>query len=1227
VEAGREIVELAGLVGESPGIVAVRDTIQRLVPRLTDTNRPPPILIQGETGTGKGVLARAIHRASSRRAAPFVDVNCAAIPETMLEAELFGFERGAFTDARHAKAGLFQAAHRGSLFLDELGLLPGLLQGKLLTVLEDRVVRRLGSTRSEPVDVWVIAATSSDVTAAMREGRFHDALYHRLSVLTVWLPPLRERGADIVLLAEHFLGRACQEHGLPPRRIDARARATLLAYPWPGNVRELGNVMERVALLTDGPVVTAEMLGLGAVPLPVAETPAESAGRLRDRVAGLEREQIATALRQTRGNVTHAAARLGIPVNTLRYRIAKLGLTASVPRPRSATPRPAGARSAAPAPVLTSGVVRWQPRRVAILQVTLDADGADATRAIETVVAKIRSFGGRVEELAPACVVGVFGVEAVEDAARRAAHAARAIQAELARARAETDVPWRARLGLHVESFLVGEAQGAAAVLDVATKRRAWSVLEALVAAAHPDTTTVTEDAARLLDRRFEMAATKIQDGALAYRLAETERAGFGIRGRLMPFVGRRTALDALRVRLAAIRAGRGQAVVIRGDAGIGKSRLLYELRADVAMHGARYLEGGCVSYGRLVPYLPFADVLRQLCAIGEGDAVNVVDEKVERALTAVGLDRRRAPVLLGVLGRAESAGEADPVSLRTRTLDAIQQLIVGASWQRPVVLAIEDLHWSDAASEELLGALTASLANAAILLVVTHRSGYRPPWALPEDALDLALDPLTRDESLEVLRSVLETETVPDAAVQAVLARGEGNPFFLEELARALDENPVLGTTGPVPITIQEVLLSRIARLPAEDQRVLQTAAIIGRDVPRVLLRALAPLDEDALRGSLTRLCAGQFLREGMASDETGHTFKHALTQEVAYDSLAPDERRALHASAIDAIERAYAGRLAERRDQLAHHVARGEVWSKAMTYFRESLDASVEVESANWRAGQHARALERGHDDLRIALEFKNLAGQIGVQLRLGRVHHSLGAYREAIAALRHNTDEYGDDVPETGPARVATLLSWVWLALSYAELGELGEARRCATQALVASASIGDPYARMAAAWAAGTVALLDGGPEGALAWLSVADEVKESPDTEELTPAVGATLGFALALAGRAPEGVATLTAAVKHAETHGFVANHALRLAWLADALRLSGDFDRAAVVATRAVATARHHGERGHEAWALAALAAVAAERGDARAAALGEEARALAEALEMRPLLARIAV
>jgi two-component system, NtrC family, response regulator AtoC len=183
--------------------------VLRLVRRQSDSRRPPPVLILGETGTGKGVTARLIQRLGPRRDAPFIDVNCAAIPETLLEAELFGFERGAFTDARQAKPGLFQVAHRGSIVLDEVGLLPVELQPKLLKVLEDGELRRLGATRSETVDVAVIAATSEPLEGAMRKGRFLAALYHRLSVLTLTLPPLRDRGGDIVRLAEYFL---------PPRR-------------------------------------------------------------------------------------------------------------------------------------------------------------------------------------------------------------------------------------------------------------------------------------------------------------------------------------------------------------------------------------------------------------------------------------------------------------------------------------------------------------------------------------------------------------------------------------------------------------------------------------------------------------------------------------------------------------------------------------------------------------------------------------------------------------------------------------------------------------------------------------------------------------------------------------------------------------------------------------------------------------------------------------------------
>src|SRR5262245_46706516 len=240
--------QLAELVGESPGISAVRAQVGRLLLHQRPGGRLPPILILGETGTGKGLLAQAVHRASIRAGGAFVAVNCAAIPETLLEAELFGFERGAFTDARQGKQGLFQSANGGTLFLDEIGAIPVALQAKLLTALEERTIRRLGSTRSEPLDVWIVAATSEDLSAAMRERRFREDLYHRLSAMTILLPPLRERGPDILALAEHFLSRRCVEYGLPPKRLAPDARIMLQAHAWPGNVRELANLMERVAV-------------------------------------------------------------------------------------------------------------------------------------------------------------------------------------------------------------------------------------------------------------------------------------------------------------------------------------------------------------------------------------------------------------------------------------------------------------------------------------------------------------------------------------------------------------------------------------------------------------------------------------------------------------------------------------------------------------------------------------------------------------------------------------------------------------------------------------------------------------------------------------------------------------------------------------------------------------------------------------------------------------------
>jgi transcriptional regulator with PAS, ATPase and Fis domain len=344
---------LAALLGESDGIAAIRLQVEQILTRQSGSRRLPPMLLLGETGTGKGVLARAVHQAGPRRGGRFVDVNCAAIPETLLEAELFGYERRAFTDARQAKPGLFQAAHGGTIFLDEIGLLPLALQGKLLGVLEDRAVRRLGAIRAEPVDVALIAATGVDLNRAVGEGTFRADLYHRLAVITLELPPLRERGSDILALAQHFLARACADYGLSPRTLTPDTRDQVLVYHWPGNVRELANTMERAALLSNTETITPDMLGFLADNVRPAS--GEPVGPMtRDSREAVLRATIEATLRRHAGNIRRTAAALGLSRNTLRARMDRYGLRH--PDQARGTDRPEALRAlAAVAPTLVRG--------------------------------------------------------------------------------------------------------------------------------------------------------------------------------------------------------------------------------------------------------------------------------------------------------------------------------------------------------------------------------------------------------------------------------------------------------------------------------------------------------------------------------------------------------------------------------------------------------------------------------------------------------------------------------------------------------------------------------------------------------------------------------------------------------------------------------------------------------------------------------------------------------
>lgn len=303
----------------------------------------PPVLIIGETGTGKTTIARWIHQSGPRASGPMVEMNCSAIPESLAESELFGHEKGAFTDARTARIGLFEAANGGTLFLDELASLPQALQAKLLTTLEDRKIRRVGGNREIPVDVRVIAASNRDLKQLVASGHFREDLYHRLDLFRVFLPALRERGGDILKLAEAMIQRASQRHRLPPRPISSTGQRRLLAYGWPGNVRELSHEIERAMVFEESEELSFDQLiGVGSVPPPTASsgaalnavTPASpvdpvdawfnASFKYPDSGFSLENailQLIQRALDQTRGNVSAAARMLGVSRDYLRYRL------------------------------------------------------------------------------------------------------------------------------------------------------------------------------------------------------------------------------------------------------------------------------------------------------------------------------------------------------------------------------------------------------------------------------------------------------------------------------------------------------------------------------------------------------------------------------------------------------------------------------------------------------------------------------------------------------------------------------------------------------------------------------------------------------------------------------------------------------------------------------------------------------------------------------------------
>jgi len=764
-------------------------------------------------------------------------------------------------------------------------------------------------------------------------------------------------------------------------------------------------------------------------------------------------------LTQTGWNISQTAVRLGVARNTVLARIARFGLKSAGPRREAVA-----ARTAAPSPSVATSKAVWEQRRMALLRVDVDA-----SRALDDMIEKVQAFGGDIVELGPSAFMAAFGLQMIEDASARAALAALAVLKAAERARRDGG-PYRAKIVIHVAQALVSQHQGRATI-DLESKDTASKTIDALVALNELDTIVVSEAAARFLERRFELTPAPIENGGAPFRrLTRRERTGFGLGGRpLSRFVGRDSELRLVTDRVTDVARGRGQVIGIVGEPGVGKSRFAYELTRIDPMHDWRVLRCGGVSHGSTTPLLAVGDLLRRYFAIEDADGPDSIREKVTETIRS----RYQEPsaVLTPLLSLLDIAVEdsewaaLDPPQQRRRIQDAVKRLVLDESRIQPLVLIVEDLHWIDTSTQALLDVLVESVPAARLLLLVNYRPEYQHRWGTKTYYSQLRLAALAPEGARELVRAILGEDPALEALARLLVERG--NPFFIEESVQTLVETGALhGERGAyrvlqpiqtieIPATVQTILAARIGRLSADDRSLLQTASVIGKDIPVVLLQAVAALAADALNRSLARLQAAEFLYEIRFPPDGEYTFKHALTHEVAYGTLLPEQRTDLHARIVGAIEHAYPDRLTEHVDQLAHHAVRGERWEEAVTWSRRAA-ARAASRSAYAQAAAHLEEALTALGHLQVARANTEQAVDIRLELRemlvpLGEPARNLARLEEALPLAA----SLGD------PRRMARV--YLSLATGHWALGDAVRGLGYAERALAAAEEVGDPLLR--------------------------------------------------------------------------------------------------------------------------------------------------------------------
>jgi len=911
--------------------------------------------------------------------------------------------------------------------------------------------------------------------------------------------------------------------------------------------------------------------------------------------------------------------------------------------------------------------------------------GAEAMHALldrffTLSLAEVHRYEGTVNQFLGDGFMALFGAPvAHEDHAQRAVLAAAAVR----RAVSGREGALSLRMGLNTGDVVVGSI-GDNLRMDYTAIGDTTNLAARLQQAGAPGSILLGEATWRLvrdLVRVEDLGPVEVKGKAArvrAYRLVAVGPTRAPIAARverpLSHFVGRERELATLRDLLIQAEQGHGQLVGLVGEPGVGKSRLLYEFRQGLAGRSVTYLEGRCLSWGRTIPYLPILEIVRANCGVADADAPEAVAAKVRVALHELGMDFAEAgPYVLHLLGLKEGTERLEVLSahaLKERTFDTLRQMAVRGSGIRPLILGVEDLHWIDATSEEYLGALAEGLAGLPVLLVATYRPGYRVAWIDKSYATQIALRPLSPEDGLAVVRSVLGEAPAVEPVARAILDKAEGNPFFIEELSRALLDHPELGHVRAVPATIQDVLMARIDRLPEDAKRLLQTAAVLGREVPARLLAAVWG-DALALEPALSELRRLEFLYELSGPAEAAHVFKHALTQEVAYESLLASRRQALHASVGRALETMYAERLEDAYDRLAYHYGRAGDPEKAVLYLslvatRAARNyAHAESASAFRQAREHAEHLPESERERRVfdmllgewkalfylgrrreavelVLEFEDRVNRLADPLQVARLYWTLGvnwgflgdrertqaSLMRAVTAAR----EAGDDQSLGGcimmaaaerlfAGRARECVELARQAAAHLMLGEVGPAREALGRLRSIGETTGDPRIRCNAAGRLGFLEALVGDLGTAITWCRQAVEL--APEPYERAQAIG-WLGYAYLERGDGPQAVAMLEEADRAA---AYFSRHmqVLFKAYLADAYHAISRFDAAEALTRQVQEIARDEGYPLVTATALRTAGRIALARGataEARAR-LEEALRAFTE-IEWRLEIAR---